>query len=585
MTRKRFVNCASSSPSCSLLDRHEMAYNQFQPSNQSRAHTLHPYPSAVSSTPTSPVSGYSMPGQSYDPRWYQRPPQQPSGFQYTNQQTQPRSSYPQQRVEPPPQSQSQSFRQIPHSPPVQSGFSLSSARPPSTVQNSYYSLLPAAANPGLPLGPPSSFHFSGSTATSRQAQSNVPPVFSTSPPNCSPRPLPTPKPRPESMPPPPRHTPQIQSPAPSRPAILTHSPFSPVEQSSTLSSPSSTTSSNGARRPLPTPQRYAKHTSLDLRARPSSPTRSSIAEQLLPSLSRLPSKPSTRNALDSDEQSDGNSSPTASTQISFRTVAGDNKISGLSSPTKFVPLWKRELEASTSLAGNSGPAMERRSTVSGPPAPRVDVIPGSHTSDSTRKLDRVQTSPSRRPLPLPQKAALSSSRNVTQTSPTRSMSTRAPVPSSMDEENHFNTHTENVDFADPEDDHRTPSPQYGIRDLPQRSRTVIANRERLDNVPQNGKPASNVVGQRARPVRSATLPPSSFSQNSRVPASNELPSILNERSDGAKSLAFRFAAMSLSEELSASPTRHPPNSRFPENVPPPPRVPTAQGESLTAKSI
>ena len=76
-----------------------------------------------------------------------------------------------------------------------------------------------------------------------------------------------------------------------------------------------------------------------------------------------------------------------------------------------------------------------RSTVSGLLAPREDMIPGSHTSDSTCKLDQVQTSPSCCPLPLPQKAALSSSRNVTETS----MSTHTPVPSLMDEEIYFDT--------------------------------------------------------------------------------------------------------------------------------------------------
>ncbi|KAI6127548.1 hypothetical protein EV401DRAFT_1812550, partial [Pisolithus croceorrhizus] len=81
------------------------------------------------------------------------------------------------------------------------------------------------------------------------------PATPTSPSNFCRRPLPTPKPRPESLPPPSRHTPQIQAPAPSRPAILTHTAsLASIDAPSTLSSPSSTTSSNGSRRPLPTPQ-------------------------------------------------------------------------------------------------------------------------------------------------------------------------------------------------------------------------------------------------------------------------------------------------------------------------------------------
>ena len=563
-----------------------MAYNHFQPLNQSQAHTLqhNTYPPSAPSTPTSPV-GYSMPpGQSYDPRWYQRPPQQPSGFQYTNQQILPRSSHPQQRIDPPPQSQP--FRPMPNSPPVQSGFSISSARP--QVQNSYYTLLPAAANPASPL-PPSSFHFPGPT-TPRQVQHNVPSLPSTSPPNCSPRPLPTPKPRPESLPPPPRHLPQLQAPAPSRPAILTHSPsFASVDPPSSLSSPSSTTSSNGARRPLPTPQRYAKHTSLDLRARPSSPVKISIAEQLLPSLSRLPSKPSMRDVSGSDKKSDGNLSPTTSTQISTRSTAGDNKVSGLSSPTKFVPLWKRELQTSPSPVGNNAPAMERRSTVSGQSAPKVDAVRGSDTSDSIRR-DRVQTSPTRRPLPLPQKDALPSSRGLAHTSTAPSMYTQAPASSLTGQENYLDADTEEpMVFADPEDGARTPSPQYGIRDLPQRSRTVIANRGNVaDSVQLNDRPTSKDVGQRIRPVRSATLPhpPPSFPpQNPRVPVTSDTLSLINNRSGGGQSLTFRLAAMGLSEEFSTSPTRQLPDSRFPENVPPPPRFPTAQSHPPKTPSV
>jgi len=559
-----------------------MAYNHPQPLNQSQAHTLQhsPYPPTASSTPTTPV-GYSMPGQSYDPRWYQRPPQQPSGFQYTNQQTLPRSSYPQQRTEPPPQSQP--FRQMPSSPPVQSGFSISSARP--QVQSSYYTLLPAAANPSSPL-PPSSFHFPGSSATPRQAQNNVPSLPSTSPPNCSPRPLPTPKPRPESLPPPPRHLPQLQAPAPSRPAILTHSPsFASVDPPLSLSSPSSTTSSNGARRPLPTPQRYAKHTSLDLRARPSSPVKFSIAEKLLPSLSRLPSKPSIRTVSGSDKQSDGNLSPTTSTQISTRITAGDNEVSSPSSPTKFVPLWKRELQTPPSFTGNTASAMERRSTVSGQSAPKIDAVHGFDTSDSIRRdLGRVQTSPTRRPLPLPQKDGLPTSRGLAHLPTVPSMYTRASASASTDQEKCLDPSTEEpMVFTNPEDGARTPSPQYGIRDLPQRSRTVIANRGNVaDSVQLNDRPTSLDVGKRTCPVRSATLPhpPPSFPpQNPRVPVSNDTLSLINNRSGGGQSLTFRLAALGLSEELSTSQTRQLPDPRFPENVPPPPRIPTAQSHA------
>ena len=109
---------------------------------------------------------------------------------------------------------------------------------------------------------------------------------------------------------------------------------------------------NGRRAPFDDVVDEGDDTSLDLRARPSSLTGSSIAEKLLPSLSRLLSKPFTWNALDSDEQSDSNLSPTASTQISICTLAGDDKILGSSSPTKFVPA---NLRHQLLLRGMAGP--------------------------------------------------------------------------------------------------------------------------------------------------------------------------------------------------------------------------------------
>ena len=94
---------------------------------------------------------------------------------------------------------------------------------------------------------------------------------------------------------------------------------------------------NGWRAPFDDMVDEGDDTSLDLRACPSSLTGSSIAEKLLPSLSRLLSKPFIWNALDSDEQLDSNLSPTASTHISICTLAGDDKILGSFSPTKFIP--------------------------------------------------------------------------------------------------------------------------------------------------------------------------------------------------------------------------------------------------------
>ncbi|KAF8552092.1 LIM-domain-containing protein [Imleria badia] len=92
------------------------------------------------------------------------------------------------------------------------------------------------------------------------------------------RPLPTPRTRPESMPPSVREsTLVVQSPAPSRPAILAPSATLPTSPT--------------ARRPLPTPalplaRPSTKHASIDLTGRPASPVKSSSPSH--PTLGRGP---------------------------------------------------------------------------------------------------------------------------------------------------------------------------------------------------------------------------------------------------------------------------------------------------------
>lgn len=501
---------------------------------------------------TSPISGYSAPPLPYNQRCFQRSPQQPSGFQYANQKALPRAPFPQRCMEHVPQSQP--FHQTPTV---------------AVAQTSYQSV-PAAGPPP----PPSSFHSSVSYSSPRQ-QNFPQPVTPASPSSFHRRPLPTPKTRPESLPPPSRHTPQIQAPAPSRPAILTHTAsLVSMDAPSTLSSPSSATSSNGSRRPLPTPQtRSAKHSSLDLRVHSTNPVKASISDKLLPSFSR-PTVPSKHNVLVSGEQSDDKLLPSAYAQVSARDIVGDRKIDGPSSPTKFVPLWKRELQTSPSPAGNILPAIGRRSTVSGQPVPKTDVVQCGHTPDTMEKSSEVgQTSPSSRPLPLPKSSAISGGVGVVQNHVARSIVMR-PLTLSKSDENGYPPHAdldeeEPIVFANPEDDRDTPSPQYGIRDLPQRHQTAVTNHENIpgntfreegDTVAPKGVPSQGV-----RPTRSATLPytPSSvISTGSCIPTSDDTSKLINDRSSSGQSLTFRLAALGLAEELgSTNQTRQLPSSR------------------------
>lgn len=548
-----------------------MTYNQFQPSNQPQTHPVQQNTYPPGSGMTSPISGYSVPPQSYDQRWFQRSPQQPSGFQYTNQKALPRAPFSQRCMEHVPQSQP--FQQTPTLSVAQTGYqSVSAAGPPP---------------------PPSSFHSSVSYSSPRQ-QNFPQPVTPASPSNFYRRPLPTPKPRPESLPPPSRHTPQIQAPAPSRPAILTHTAsLASIDAPSTLSSPSSATSSNGSRRPLPTPQmRSVKHSSLDLRIHSTNPVKPSIPDKLLPSLSRPPTVPSKHNVPGSGEQSDRKSLPSAYAQVSARDIVGDRKMEGPSSPTKFVPLWKRELQTSPSPAGNILPAIGRRSTVSGQPVPKADVVQCVHTPDTMEKGSEVgQTSPSSRPLPLPKSSAVSGGVGAAQNHVTRSILIR-PLTSSKSDENEYPPHPdfdeeEPIVFANPESDRDTPSPQYGILDLPQRHQTIVANHENTpgstfreggDTVAPKGVPSQGV-----RPTRSATLPhtPSSvISTGSRIPTSDDTSKLINDRSSSGQSLTFRLAALGLAEELgSTNQTRQLPTSRWHTSTSAPQHNPVTQTES------
>ncbi|KAH7886949.1 hypothetical protein F5I97DRAFT_1079215 [Phlebopus sp. FC_14] len=554
-----------------------MAFNQFQPTQQPQTQPFKqsPYPSSASTT----TRTVSAPGQSYDPRWYQRPQQQP-GFVYTGQQTSQRVQYPHQHAEQPPQSQP--LRQIAPPQPQQRGFQL--AHSPPAVHQAHHSFphTPASITQCSPLT--SSFAPPISYASAKQPQMFPLSSAAPGPTNGSRRPLPTPKARPESFPLHSHQSPQIQAPAPSRPAILTHSAsLASAGSPSSMSSPSSS-SSNGSRRPLPTPlPRSTKHASLDLRVRPSSPVKTSIAEQLLPSsLTRRPTLSSSRqNQPIPEGREDPKPAPSKSVNYSMH-----EQPEASSPPTKFVPLWKRNLASSPSPAPASCSSgvdnMRERNVVVNP-----DLV--------DKWLDHAQTSPSRRPLPSSPQTCVTSMVNVRG----RSGHMRVAASSGTDEEisspsdpSTDEGEYEPIVFADPMGE-RTPSPQYGIRDLPQRSRTMIANRGNISNDhipgrrPIHKTPSPPKQPQsRTRPTRSATLPQPPVSgqpHNSPAPFSSNTSSVV--AGNGGRSLTFRLASIALTEERrNQSPERAltsptpppPPSSGWPTNLAPLPRTPTSQ---------
>ena len=448
------------------------------------------------------------------------------------------------------------------------------------------------------------------------------------------RPLPTPRTRPESMPLPVRQFPLVvQAPAPSRPAILA---------SSATLSPSPT--APPARRPLPTPtlaRPSTKHAGGDLSARPVSPVKSAINTiNTNPDHDlRIPSSFSRRTA----PLPDVNQRPLPPTAPPFSTPPPTWPHSSRSETqdSYSAPLWNRNV-----LAPSSAPIganmMERRSTVSGvlpptvlapaAPPPRPDLR-RSESPERTPPAQRPQFSPSRRPLPS------------SPTEPLRVPSLHQPVPASTEDEyeppspSDISSHSDNsyepMTFADPmqvEDDVEEkivfakntdiPSPKYGIRDLPTRSRIAIANRD--DS--QNANPfVSDTQEQASRPqsARPATLPqppasnssiPQGQSQTAAIPQSPRArmsPPVsspftsLSDRSPALgtataepQSLTLRFASMGLAgerererqwhtqQEVSAttssqSPVRTVPGpispvrqqQGWPANVPPLPRTP------------
>ncbi|KIJ09756.1 hypothetical protein PAXINDRAFT_102181 [Paxillus involutus ATCC 200175] len=621
----------------------------------------------------SPIQGQ----QYHDPRLHpsQRLPLQPqsqqqsqqqsqpqsSGFQYTNQLAQPRQPHHPLPYIAHPRPHSQPFF-----PPPPAHFS---QNPPNPPQHPQHVQVPTPPSPFPSPSNPSPRHLPQSILTTGPSR----------------RPLPNPKSRPESMPPPPRHTqpPLIQAPAPSRPAILTHSADPSTSSSSGASSFSSTLSSTsptipvtapGGRRPLPTPVlKSTKHASLDLRpihVRPTSPVKSILTDtsnnaQLdrgLPSsfTRRIGGNSGVDNPSHGGSASSGNASFTTPPLGGSRTAVSEAHQTQRApsilppepptSPNRFVPLWKRNLPAA-SPAPNGTTVMERRSTVSGAvPAGTPLYAHGRAESPERRQPaspQQTQLSPSRRPLPSsppPPARQQSIHQRIAASSGTdddldADLSSPSDVSTDIEVEQY-----EPMTFADPleeeeeelEDRHgiartRTPSPQYGIRDLPHRSRVAIAGRLDTPNlVNDNGATVMGVASweqeqaqrqaqtprkehqsqPRMRPVRSATLPrpPTSSSALgqeheqgvgiSQSPRATPASSPFADRGGGGgehQSLTLRFASLGLAEERererqrgSASPTRGTSPTRgagagptsptrqqqgWPTNVPPLPRTP------------
>lgn len=392
------------------------------------------------------------------------------------------------------------------------------------------------------------------------------------------RPLPTPRTRPESMPPPLRQSPLVvQAPAPSRPAIL--APSATLATSPTAPP---------ARRPLPTPALPpTKHASVDLSARPASPAKA-IINTIIPNPNpdrdlRIPSSFSRRTAPPPDTTNRPPPAPFTPLPTWPRAPRSETHES------KSPPLRNRNFHPASSATIGAN-VIERRSTVSGVfpptvPPPRADPR-RAESPERTQPAQRLQSSPPRRPLPS------------SPTSPPRVPSFHQRVPASSEDEYDISSPSdisslsdqdayEPMTFADPlqtEDDEHdivfaSPSPQYGIRDLPTRSRMAIANRDDSQN-PKAIVPS--VQQEQATRTRSATLPeppspnsstPQGHSQATSLPQSprasmsppasgsftpfSEHSSVPGTPAPETQSLTLRLASMSLAEERERDRKRQP----------------------------
>ncbi|KAI0064380.1 hypothetical protein BV25DRAFT_1823370 [Artomyces pyxidatus] len=500
------------------------------------------------------------------------------------------SAYPQQFTRP-------SSQQIPHDPRAYQGHhrAQSQAYPPSSYPNAHQQLygyapvqsqIPSSGHQ-LPQPPTHVVHQPQAVgshpipAPSPQypphpvsAPAGFPIQFSPTSPNATTpfrRPLPTPG---VSSHPPSSHFDRSPLPTPGP----TPAPASPPSRRQPPTSPSSVTSSSHPRTPAP-----------------GSPPSPSTNRRPLPN-----PQPRSTNAqsLDGGVRSP---SPVKDAIKAFSALQGAATDGRPSSPTKFVPYWKRNLPAPNSDratigaaprgwnagAQNAQSAQSSETTLrdrsqslnSGRPLPASpsqppDISGVNFASASTpRALPDPTTPPAIRGGPRPrsptkpnghttspQKAPVGGSSRRAE-SPTKSFLTMGPLspdPSDEDEE-----------VSNPAE-----KPQYGIRDLPTRSRSIIDH----NNARHARTPASidrEEEATRNRPARSATLPQPPLP-----------PPPTQSRHRTTQSVTLRSAFSTPGASTSRAPPASTPTSpsAWPSGLPPLPRAPTSGGSQFSTAS-
>ena len=509
------------------------------------------YPQTAYAYPTPPAQQQTP--QAYDPRMQPHYPahyQQPSYAQHPQQQAQqygqPSAPLPRppSRINPVPYAQQLNgpmTAPLPHPPHSVQYFPPRSPQPyngqPST--NPY----PSPVSPQTPQ--------SGTPQSSRRP---LPDPRGLPPPPPNGQPLPSPQPTPSPGPFVSNHRPthSVPSAFPPNPPPNAVSRIPSGQGSPPTTSAFSTTSSTSPMRPLPLPRSMG---SVDLSSSQSQPQpqlqSQSPPKRALPEpQSQLPSLPQQQQSVSSPEP---------------LPVAGQ----------RFVPLWKRALPqpggsaiaAPEAQSSQAQAFVERRSTVSGVTRPlpspstinavttpkdqlvRTGTLPPhlqlQNTPSSSQQTQQSNQPPNPPPrAPRPAAAPTPSSMIVTSRFAARERSRTLPLPSAAPSyppppkptaqslasqqiaESPVSSDDEELTNALLERHPRSPSPQYGIRDLPRNNRPAL----------DNGQVESGTHGQRELP---SPGPPS--------PKQNE---------PGESSMAMRMASMSI-RSTSPSPTFRP----------------------------
>ncbi|KAI0044959.1 hypothetical protein FA95DRAFT_1561673 [Auriscalpium vulgare] len=464
-------------------------------------------------------------------------------------------------------------------PPLHAGY------PPPTAAHGHVLPAPSPQYPPQlpdPGGSPPATHFSPTSPTAFRRPLPTPGVTSHPPSAYFDRsPLPTPGPTPAPASPPSRRHPPT---SPSSVGSASGRPRTPSTHSAVL--PASPTSPGG-RRPLPNPVPRINHApQFDERVRSSSPVKEAIK-----AFSAMQGPPAAPSATESRP----------------------------SSPTKFVPYWKRNLPA---------PNPDRATIGTTPQGWNAGVMAGSSSSpEGTQRRDRSQSVTSARPLPLsptqapdismlslgsassgatpsvisdrpsahhPDTSTSASNGGARARSPTKSdisnghmsspkrlyrsqtepqpiagpaglPSQRAPSPTKSIRRNGTISPTSTDEDSD--------GPQYGIRDLPARSSSIIDH----NNAKHSRTPASIDRGDdtvHRRPNRSATLP---------HPPLPPPPSQIHHRStQSVTSRPTAFSPVAGSSRLPPTSTPTSPTG-WPTGLPPLPRAPTSpSGSQITS---